>query len=445
MHNVGFSIYKSLCPITSRSFATTVHSFTTSSAPLTRLQPITALFNARHFYSGTSRTPSSDNHVITPLTSWGLPSTTPTQRPNTRPFSSTPACLIKRPARKTSASKTATARPQRTSYAGRQVPIPFGNISKKDLDTIFHHSMIYEEGNKMLQILHSRRVTGALVDQGIYIAGTHTVPEEALRSALEWLRAKYPVDEQSAADMWAQQEAEKLEESYIARAERIGLYKKVEDPSEISTRNVYGTDSVIDDFKRYHEERRKKEAEEKQKSGVTQQEQELRLARRDEREKEKEVRARVQAEKNEKRALAGMATVGQEHVPELTTVQRLYPSTALGLALMALAVAYGWLYEPVPKSARLFPDVPTAVATIGALATPMLAILLIWRFPSTWRFMNSWFMQTPAYPRAIGVITNIFTHTKVTHIATNLATLWFFGVQGKQAISFPFCRLFLEG
>lgn len=424
MNNACYGVFKTICPITSRSFAASSCLLPAFGPHVSTLRPISAFFNARHFFArATSSRPYS--HVSTNISLETRPSRSFHRLQCTsRSFTTSSTCLKK------SSRRAAPVRPSRTAYAGRQVPIPFGNIGKKNLDTIFGHDMNYGEGNKMLQILHSRRVTGALVDQGIYIKGTHNVPNDALRKALEWLRSKYPVDEQEAADMWAQQEAQKLEETYIARAERLGLYKKVEDPADISTKNVYGTDSVIDDFKRFHEERRAKEAKEKEKSGVAQQEQELRLARREEREKEEEMRVIARQERQEKRARQGMVTYGQEEAPDLSTRQLLLPSTAFGLAVMGLLMLYGYTYTPPSRDWRLFPDVPTAVATIGGVAAAMIGMAMIWRVPPFWRFLNTYFVQTPSAPRAFSVLGNVFTHEKVLHLLTNLAGMWFFGVEG---------------
>lgn len=284
------------------------------------LRPTSIDKQARRFLSGAASSLGCAPYEVNTLKRRRIDSVE-TFRPYTdvQPFHTTAIRLIRKPIHRPAAPSS-----PRASANGRNVPIPFGNIGKKELDKIFEHDILYEEGNKMLQILHSRRVTGALVDQGVHIKGTHTVPLEALTKALDWLRAKYPVDEQSAADAWAQQEAKRLEETYIARAEKLGLYKPLdaeEQTTELSTNSVYGNNSVLDEFKRFHEERRKREAKEKKESGEEQRSQELQMAKRVEAEQAQETRMKIIEERRELRAKKGMVTE-EMPVPDVTLVQK---------------------------------------------------------------------------------------------------------------------------
>lgn len=84
-------------------------------------------------------------------------------------------------------------------------------------------------GNHILSMIQERRETGTLIDLGVvpedrmYMA---TWPARLGEAALEWLRERYPMDEEIAAAQWADQEAERLEqEEYIKRSESLGLLK----------------------------------------------------------------------------------------------------------------------------------------------------------------------------------------------------------------------------
>lgn len=181
------------------------------------------------------------------------------------------------------ARKPKPIKPQKGA-APLRVKIPFGSKTRAELLDIFKQDVDYNEGNEVLRILHGRRVTGALVDRGVQMDDSN-IPQEALVVALSWLRAKYPVDEQSAAAAWADMEARRVEGDYIARAERLGLYKPTEESaqSQSSTDSIYGK-SAIEEFKEFHAQRRAKEAKEKEASGETQKVQELALAKKVERE-----------------------------------------------------------------------------------------------------------------------------------------------------------------
>jgi len=85
---------------------------------------------------------------------------------------------------------------------------------------------------------------GVKIDQSEGLDAT----DKALVRGLSWLRQQYPVDEQAAATKYATEEARRLELSDpTARG-----------PATASRPQT----SVIDDFKRYHAERRKREEEE---------------------------------------------------------------------------------------------------------------------------------------------------------------------------------------
>lgn len=79
-------------------------------------------------------------------------------------------------------------------------------------------------GNRVLAVLHGRRVAGTL-DLDLPKDITRSVPPSSRDAALEWLRENYPLDEDAA--ILARIEREELEEQQklIKRAEELGLYK----------------------------------------------------------------------------------------------------------------------------------------------------------------------------------------------------------------------------
>jgi rhomboid-like protein len=80
----------------------------------------------------------------------------------------------------------------------------------------------------VLRILHHRRTAGSLADYGVDNLGkqfTHVDRDTAMKG-LEWLRAKYPIDEARAAEEWAEREANRIQyELWLADPETESKYK----------------------------------------------------------------------------------------------------------------------------------------------------------------------------------------------------------------------------
>lgn len=375
-------------------------------------------------------------------------------RCSTRPFSIAAECQYARRRRLYNAA-SASPRPKKESRsvrtfststslqkrtAGRQqtpgeprIKIPFGAQSREALGRIFQQDGIgYEDGNKILRILHQRRVIGSLVDKGLAIAGNHNVKNESLQHALDWLREGYPVDEQEAAEIWAEQEAARLEGTYIAKAEKLGLYKPLDgtEKQELSTKSVYGV-SVIDEFKKFHEERRAREAKEKLESGETQRNETMALAKREEREQKQMVMEQKWKERQERRALMGMVTPEDVPMPEMSTSRRLWPSTVFGVLLIGASWWVASVYEPMSKEYRLFPETPTAVATVVTLIAVNTAFWLVWKVPPLWQSLNKVMVQVASYPYWPSVVGNIFSHQSLPHLGANMVVLFGYGLTCK--------------
>jgi len=330
-----------------------------------------------------------------------------------------------------------TSTPQHKRNSARQhasteprIKIPFGAQSREALARIFKQDGVgYEDGNKILRILHQRRVIGSLVDKGIQIAGNHNVQNESLQYGLDWLREHFPVDEQEAAEIWAEQEAARLEGTYIAKAEKLGLYKPLDgtEKKELSTKSVYGV-SVIDEFKKFHEERRAREAKEKEESGETHRVETMALAKREEREQKQVVLEKKWKERQERRALMGMVTPEDVPMPEVSTSKRLWPSTLFGLAIIGGSWLLASMYTPVQIENRLFPETPTAVATVGTLIALNVVFWLVWKVPPLWKVLNKYMVQAASYPYWPSVLGNIFSHQSLPHLTANMAVLFGYGL-----------------
>lgn len=106
------------------------------------------------------------------------------------------------------------------------------------------------------------------------------------------------------------------------------------------------------------------------------------------------------------------------------------------LVVVGLSVLFAQNYSPPPKSARLWPDMPPAAATIISLIVVNSVILVLWKFPPAWRFLNQNFLSTPVYPSAFSILGNVFSHQEVKHFLANMVVLWFIGTK-RTLLPFP--------
>lgn len=102
----------------------------------------------------------------------------------------------------------------------------------------------------------------------------------------------------------------------------------------------------------------------------------------------------------------------------------------LGLSLLGSFIFMSDMYTPPQQSSRWLPDTPASVATIAAIAGVNAVIFVLWRFPPAQRLLNMYALQVPAYPYALSIIGNVFSHQSFAHVAANMAGLALYGVSG---------------
>lgn len=130
-------------------------------------------------------------------------------------------------------------------------PLQDGDVPQAQIAKIFGPGTSAQEGNAVLRALQHRRVTGSLADKGVHFDGPTAVPKDRALNALEYLRAKYPIDEEAAAAAWAHKEAERLEGQLIQRAQDLRLYKKADTGQ--TQESIYGH-SELEALRRRNEE-----------------------------------------------------------------------------------------------------------------------------------------------------------------------------------------------
>lgn len=116
----------------------------------------------------------------------------------------------------------ASGRPERESSELSSRVKPLSDAEIKD---IFGQPKISAKlGNRALAVLHTRRLEGTL-DLDLPTDITSAVSQSQLDAGLEWLREKYPIDEDAAIFARIEREEREAEEKLVRRAEQLGLYK----------------------------------------------------------------------------------------------------------------------------------------------------------------------------------------------------------------------------
>ncbi|KAI7362562.1 rhomboid-domain-containing protein [Hortaea werneckii] len=344
------------------------------------------------------------------------------------------------------------------------MPLPEGDRSRSEINAIFgEQDMDADTGNYILSVMQWRRMSGALIDSGLDFPKRSRVSRDQALKGLQYIRTLTPrFDEQEAGQRWAEEESLRLQDEIRERSIKLGIYKR--DPAE----EVEEEDEMESQQGTEHGRERSKE------SAL----QAHRLEREAQWEKEQaELQARKEAEElatlHSQRGpleLGGgvqpsvaLTTTGPDGVtinsgprnawlapverkpwvkyyeeqaqtiktnllPQITLWGRLGPSFLLLLAVLGLSTFLSENYTPPPASARLWPDTPPAVATLTTLTAFLGAAFILSRLPPLWGLLSKYFTLIPARPQAFSLLGATFRHDTFTHLATNILSLWLFGL-----------------
>ncbi|KXX80114.1 Rhomboid protein 1, mitochondrial [Madurella mycetomatis] len=326
--------------------------------------------------------------------------------------------------------------PNYTDHDG--LPFRKRDLEAHEVIALFGPTMSTAAANQLLRILHGRRVAGTLEDPNLQVNTAHFTKQQQ-KIALEYLRKHVPVDEIANAGLRAEDELAALENPDADETgtsfepgykSRLKLYKEQDDQGK---RSVYGT-SQLDEIrarnqakwearvKRQEEEKRKREAEERHgKPGG------LQVV--DETPQKGIGRIRLPSPSPALQRYAALATSDLQEPPKMPGWKRILPSAVFALAVTGLAVAYAEFYQPPKRADRMFPDIPPAAATIGALMLANVLGWLVWKLPPAWPFLNRYFMLDAAVPRALTVLSSMFSHQKFLHLVPNMVALWVLGTR----------------
>ncbi len=306
--------------------------------------------------------------------------------------------------------------------------LPYTSVlpSRDVVDHVFCQGYPIEDAHYVFGVLHGRRVAGTLEDPSLPSPLENLTPSQYL-SALTYLRNALPVNELKSAGLRAELELKQLEADAIARGEEIGLYKP-EAPNPQSSVKLPSGLETIREVKRLEWEAKaaaleaKKQAElEEYKNTPAGQ-----LAVFDERGVELK---RPGENKKLQEYIDAIERDVPQAPPEMSATKRLWPSAVVTLLVLSGSTLFVSVYVPPPPSARLWPDIPPAAATVLPLIAFNALIFCLWRHPPAWKMLNRHFLMLPGYPRALAVLGNAFSHQAFGHLCINMAILFFIGTR----------------
>ncbi|KAM0329859.1 hypothetical protein ACHAQA_004024 [Verticillium albo-atrum] len=306
------------------------------------------------------------------------------------------------------------------------LPFRTADLTSAEVKKIFGPRTKSVNANKLLRILHGRRVAGTLKDPA-YSGNTYSFTKDEKLRAMAYLRNMVPVDEILNEGLRAEDELRELEREAAGEAAGEEGSATATTATEGETQklrrktdSVYG-DSVFDSMRAKN------------------------IAKREERE-------RIEAEERAERERANpgpLAKLGEGHPrqlspqmqkwsdaatsdleapPEMTHFERLLPATTLVILLAAALAGFAAVYTPPSQHDRLFPEVSLATATVGTLIGINLLVYLAWRVPPLWKFMNRYFLLVHGLPRPASLVLASFSHSSLlTHLLPNMAALWVLG------------------
>ncbi|PGG96265.1 rhomboid-like protein [Blastomyces parvus] len=409
-------------------------------APLTLLQiiwPDSRSFAARSM-SSLQNTAIHSQAILSPIKPAGI-------------FQSCLSRRISFPSRTFSSSSCAAARAARAPppFKKREAGVRFRarDLSALELSQIFgsESQISVPLGNRMLRILQARRLAGT-IDVDLPADIKDVVTEDTIMTGLEWLRKRYPVDEDAAILKRIEKEEIAEEQKLIKRGEALGLYKpqsgKFDKPIE-KEGDVYGK-SVLQEQREANERKNKEEDERWRREwmeGEAKDREKLKQSIQKNMELQKFedaaiMEAKPRADPNVRPALAWVqkhhirATANDWDTSKLSKAGRILPSLCITLLTMGLCYIFAENYKPAPREERLMPNTPPAAATVIGLIGTNVLIFAMWRaVPPAWRLLNRYFISVPLYPYSISIVGSIFSHQQFRHLGANMLILWFIGTR----------------
>lgn len=282
-------------------------------------------------------------------------------------------------------------------------PARIPDLTRADVKRIFNGVVSTERGNAIINEVQACRRSGRLDS----ILG---IPDDILDVALHYLRKNFPLDEDAAI---------------IARIDQDldDIRRQPQTRQSLSRQRQSGLDQIRAVNMEFRRERERKEKELELHGSTVSPSTSL---------KESSTGLPVngwQVREEPQWVIRYRKGAMETEMPNLTTYDRLIPGGMFLLSIMSASLIFALYYEPPGMEARLFPGVAPAAAAMITMITMNALVLIAWRVPPFWAFMNRNFISVPLKPRSIQLLFASFSHQKLGHFLTNMIPLWFIGAK----------------
>ncbi|KAK3362730.1 hypothetical protein B0T25DRAFT_418890, partial [Lasiosphaeria hispida] len=315
------------------------------------------------------------------------------------------------------------------------LPFRRQDLTADEVVTVFGTKTSTFAANKLLRILHGRRIAGTLEDPTVQI-NTSAYSAREKKVALAYLRRNVHVDEIVNAGLRAEDELAEMEQRDARKDEGVKEAETAEEqgsqPSSVFFKKdsqpdggVYGR-GAFDAIRAKNRERYEQDLKRRDEEAAKRKEEEE-AAGAGSGELQTAGERQVRAPSPSMQKWIEKATSDLEAPPELKKWERLLPSAVFVFILTGLAVAYSVYYHPLKRSDRMFPDIPPAAATVGAIVLLNVGVWFLWKVPPLWPALNRYFLLASATPKPLSMLGAMFSHQKMSHLLTNMVVLWFVG------------------
>lgn len=272
--------------------------------------------------------------------------------------------------------------------------------------------------NKLLRILHGRRVAGTLEDPSL-AENTAMFSQSEINAALTYLRKTVPVDEILNAGLRAEEELRQLDldPDQAETTDQDG--KAPEEKPDDNPRSIYG-ESILDRIRAANIARREAEerAEEEQR-------------RREEEQAAQNWGGLTQYDPTLHRGLHpqqleayNAATSNLAAPPDVPRSRILLPTTVFFVAVLGGLYLLVSQVAPPRPGVELLGGYKEKWVVAGSMAMLNLLVFIAWKRVRLWKFLNQHFILDFVTPRPHQILTAMFTHQNYKALLMNTSLLF---------------------
>jgi rhomboid-like protein len=302
------------------------------------------------------------------------------------------------------------------------------DLPEAQVQGIFGRDFDGSSANRLLRILHGRRVAGTLEDPA-YAANTAQYTPAQVETALEYLRKTIPIDEVRNAGLRAEDELAQIERDMEqAEKRKAGAAEGEEAPAAEEAEPEYKEDPVYGESA-FDKIRARNQAKQRARDRALEAE-----------EKAKEERQQVNSGPLAKtsdsprqitnprvREFYEKAQSGRTEPQQLRTWERIMPAATVVTLVIGFTAAVSMVYEEPSPRYRVFRELTTSQATVATIIGINCIVYLGWRAPPLWSLFNRYMLFVVGQVKPLTLFTSIFSHQKFNHLLMNTVPLWFVG------------------